>query len=244
MILGKDASKLSKRGGATSIDYYREKGYLPWAVINYLALLGWSTPNSQQFFTKEEIIQKFSLDGINKSPAIFDSQKLQWMNAEYIRRMKSEELTELFIPYLRKKGWIKEKINPLTYEKILRIAELERDRLIVISDIIKLANFFFEKNFSYDDEAVEKKLRKDYVYPLLEKMKDEIGKMDFVREEELEKTLRRLADELHLSTSKIYHPLRVALTGRMKGPGLFELAAVLGKEEIIQRIDRTLNLLD
>ena len=160
MILGKDASKLSKREGATSIDYYREKGYLPWAVINYLALLGWSTPNSQQFFTKEEIIQKFSLNGINKSPAIFDSQKLQWMNAEYIRRMKSEELVELFIPYLRKKGWIKEKINPLTYEKILRIAELERDRLIVISDIIKLASFFFEKDFSYDDEVVEKKTKK------------------------------------------------------------------------------------
>jgi len=243
MILGKDASKLSKRDGATSIDYYREKGYLPWAFINYLALLGWSTSDSQQFFTKEEIIQKFSLDRINKSPAIFDSQKLQWMNAEYIRQMKNEELVKLFIPYLKKKGWIEEKLNPLTYEKILRIAELERDRLIVISDIIELASFFFEKDFSYDNEVVEKKLRKDYVYPLLEKIKTEVGKMDFIGEEELEKILRRLADEFHLSTSKIFHPLRVALTGKMRGPGLFELAAVLGKEEIIQRIDRTLNLL-
>jgi len=243
MILGKDGSKLSKRHGATSVSYYREMGYLPWAVVNYLALLGWSTPDSQQFFTREELIQKFSLERVNKSPAIFDLQKLEWMNAEYIRRMKISELAELLVPYLRKKGWIGEEITPSKYEKILRIIELEKDRLKVLSDIIELADFFFEKDFPYDREAVEKRLKRDYVCPLLKKIKDAVIKMDFLKEKELEETLRQFSRQLGLSTSEVFHPLRVALTGKMRGPGLFELAAVLGKEEVIRRIDRALSLL-
>jgi len=243
MILGKDGSKLSKRHGATSVTYYREKGFLPWALINYLALLGWSTPDSQQFFTKKELIQKFSLERVNKSPAIFDPQKLEWMNAEYIRKTNIKELTEFLIPYLRKKGWVEEKIDEDTYRKIMRIVELEQDRLRVLSDIIELADFFFEKDFSYDAKVIEKRLKEAYVYPLLERIKSEIVNMASFNEKNLEKLLRGLAEEFSFSPSKVFHPLRVALTGRMKGPGLFELAVTLGKEEVIRRIDRTLNYL-
>lgn len=243
MILGKDASKLSKRHGATSVSYYRKEGYLPWALINYLALLGWSTVDSQQFFTREELIQKFTLDRVNKSPAIFDSQKLEWMNAEYIRKTNIHELAELVIPHLRERGWVGEKIDALTYKKIVRISELEKDRLRVLSDIIKLTDFFFEKDFPLDDKSVEKTLKKDYVYSLLKKIKHEIEKMDLLTQDGLEEILRRLAEKLNLSTGKVFHPLRIALTGRMTGPGLFELAEVLGKEEVIRRIDRALKLL-
>jgi len=243
MILGKDGSKLSKRHGATSVSYYREKGYLPWALVNYLALLGWSTPDSQQFFEKEELIQKFSLDRVNKSPAIFDPQKLEWMNAEYIRKMSTEKLTELVIPYLIGKGWVKKKPSSRDYGKVLRIVELEKDRLRVLSDITELADFFFERDFTYDNKAVARRLRKDYVFSLLQKIKDEISKADSLKEEDLERALRRLSEELGLSTGEVFHPLRVALTGRMRGPGLFELAVILGKEEVIRRIDRALNLL-
>ncbi len=244
MILGKDGAKLSKRHGATSITYYREKGYLPWAVVNYLALLGWSTPDSQQFFSQEELIDKFSLDRVNKSPAIFDPQKLEWMNAEYIRKLSKEELTKLIIPYLRKKGWIGEEIDDATYRKVGRIAELERDRLRVLSDIVEFADFFFDKDYTYESKAVEKRLKEDHVPGLLERIKLEVKRMEHFSELELEKLLRKLSEEFSLSTSKIFHPLRVALTGRMKGPGLFELAAVLGKDEVIRRIDRTLDLLN
>ena len=243
MILGKDGSKLSKRHGATSISYYREKGFLPWAVVNYLALLGWSTPDSQQFFEKEELIEKFSLERVNKSPAVFDPRKLEWMNAEYIRKMETEKLVNLLIPYLRKKGWVKEEIDSATYRKIFRITELERDRLHLLSDILEIADFFFEEEFAYDTKAVEKRLNKEYVYPLLKRIKVEIDKMEHLNEENLEVLLRNLSRELSLSTAEVFHPLRVALTGRMKGPGLFELAAVLGKEEVIRRINRALDWL-
>ena len=243
MILGKDGSKLSKRHGATSVSYYREKGYLPWAVVNYLALLGWSTPDSQQFFTREELIEKFSLERVNKSPAIFDPQKLEWMNAEYIRKMDTRKLTELVIPYLKKKGWVKDGLSTDEYNKVLQIVKLEKDRLRVLSDITKLANFFFEKDFPYDEKAVEKRLKKDYVPFLLKRIKEEVEEKKSLEEKDLEETLRRLSEELGLSTSKVFHPLRVALTGKMEGPGLFELACALGKEEVLRRIDRALNLL-
>lgn len=243
MILGKDGSRLSKRHGATSISYYRKQGFIPWAMINYLSLLGWSTVDSQQFFTQEELIQKFSLERVNKSPAIFDAQKLEWMNAEYIRKMSTEELVQFVMPYLKEKGWVGEKVDICTYNKVVRVVELEKDRLRVLSDITKLADFFFEKDFAYDHNSVEKWLRKDYVYVLLEKINHEIAQVKFLTKENLEEVLRRLADELHFSTSKIFHPLRVALTGKMTGPGLFELAEVLGKQEVIRRIDRALEIL-
>jgi len=243
MILGKDGAKLSKRHGTTSITYYREKGYLPWAVVNYLSLLGWSTSDSQQFFTREELIKKFSLERVGKSSAIFDPQKLEWMNAEYIRKMDTNELAELLIPYLRKKGWIKDEVDSVTYRKISRITELEKDRLRTLSDITELADFFFEKEFIYDTKAVKKKLKNDYVCLLLRKAKSELEKFSELNEENLEKTLRKISDELSLSPAKVFHPLRVALTGRMKGPGLFELAAVLGKEEVLRRINRALEML-
>jgi len=211
--------------------------------VNYLALLGWSTPDSREFFAKEELIQKFSLDRVNKAPAIFDPQKLEWMNADYIRRTNTKELAEMLIPYLREKGWIGERMTSSTYNKVLRITELEKDRLRTLSDITELANFFFEKDFPYDKESVKKRLRKDYVPSLLERIKTEVEKTESLTARELERILRKLAEELNLSASKVFHPLRVALTGKMTGPGLFELAEVLGKEEVIRRINRTLSML-
>lgn len=243
MILGKDGSKLSKRHGATAVSYYREKGFLPWAVINYLALLGWSTPDSQQFFEQNELINKFSLERINKSPAVFDPQKLEWMNGEYIRKTNLDELTRLLIPYLKEKGWVKDDLDEEAYRKVRGIVRLEQDRLRTLSDITELADFFFQEDFVYDKKAVEKRLKKEYVHPLLKRIKDEITAMDSLNEAQLEKMMRGLAEELDLSTSKVFHPLRVALTGKMRGPGLFELAAVLGKKEVIRRIDRALQLL-
>jgi len=243
MILGSDGVKLSKRHGAISVSYYREKGYLPWAMVNYLALLGWSTPDSQQFFEKEELIEKFSLEGIGKSAAIFDPKKLEWMNGEYIRRMKPEKLAELFIPHLKRTNLIKGEINHSTHKKIIKVAKLEQERIKVLSQIGDLADFFFKEDFAYDSEGVRKILKKEYVPSLLEKMRKKIEEISFFTEEALEEIARGLSKELSLSTSKVFHPLRVALTGKTRGPGLFELAAVLGKDEVLRRIDRTLKML-
>jgi len=243
MILGSDGVRLSKRHGAVSVSYYREKGYLPWAMVNYLALLGWSTPDSQQFFEKEELIEKFSLKGIGKSAAVFDPKKLEWMNGEYIRRMKSDRLAEFLIPYLKRANLVGEEVNHSTYTKIVKVAKLEQERVKVLSQIVELAGFFFKEDFPYDAEAVKKVLRKDYVFPMLEEMRRRIEGMSSFTEQHLEEMARGLSKEFSLSTSKVFHPLRVALTGKTRGPGLFELAAVLGRKEVLRRIDRTLKML-
>ena len=240
MILGKDGTKLSKRHGATSISYYRKKGYLPWAVVNYLALLGWATSDSQQLFSKEELIKKFNLERVGKNPAVFDIKKLEWMNGEYIRRMKPEEVASLLIPYLKEKGLVKERIEPKEKEMIRKIAQMEQNRLKVLSEITDLADFFFKKDFIYEPKAVEKRLNKEYVPFLLKETKKEINELASFTEEELEDLLRNLTKKFSFSTGEVFHPLRVALTGRTRGPGLFELAVVLGKEEVLRRIDKTL----
>jgi len=267
MILGKDRGKLSKRHGATSISYYREKGYLPWAMVNYLALLGWSTVDSQQFFEKEELVKKFSLEKVGKSAAIFDSQKLEWMNGEYIRRMKPEDLTleirrhlEITNAAMQSLATSDRMTKTFRFEqkkcanmlkqfmdgptKMAQIIRLEQQRIKVLSDFAKAADFFFQEDFSYDPVAVTKRLRKDYVPSLLQKMRRRIEQLSPFDEETLESMARSLSEDYSLSAGKVFHPLRVALTGRMKGPGLFELAVVLGKKEVLRRIDRTLRMLE
>ncbi|MFQ6067527.1 MAG: glutamate--tRNA ligase [bacterium] len=243
MILGGDGTKLSKRHGATSIADYREKGYLPWTMINYLVLLGWSTPESQQFFSREELIRSFSLGRVGKSAAIFDPRKLEWMNGEYIRKFKPNQLLDLLIPYLKRKNWVKKRIDPFTRKKILKVTELEQERIKVLSEITSLADFFFKSDFEYDQVLVDKRLKRDYVAPLLKKMKERIAGLPLFNEKNLERLIRDLASEFSLSPGEAFHPLRVALTGKMRGPGLFELAVVLGKNEVLRRIDRTVEML-
>jgi glutamyl-tRNA synthetase len=243
MILGRDGTKLSKRHGATSVSYYREKGYLPWAMINYLALLGWSTSESQQLFSREELIRSFSLERVGKSAAIFDPRKLEWMNGEYIRKLKPNQLVNLLIPYLRRENWIRKRIDPLTWKKLLKVTELEQERIKVLSEIIDVADFFFKSDFEYDQTLIDKRLKKDYVAPLLKKMRKRMGDLSLFNEKNLERLIRDLASDFSLPPGEAFHPLRVALTGRMKGPGLFELAVVLGKEEVLRRIDKALEML-
>jgi glutamyl-tRNA synthetase len=266
MILGKDGTKLSKRHAATSVSSYREKGYLPWALVNYLALLGWSTADSQQFFEKEELIEKFSLEKIGKSAAIFDSQKLKWMNGEYIRRMNLRDLADGWRRYLEDTNTATQSLSTsvtmaettrLEQEKranmlkqfkemsskMIEIVRLEQERIKIFSDFFEEADFFFEKDFNYDSAAVDKRLKKDYVPLLLEEIRKRVEQLSPLREETLEDMARNLSKDFSLTTGQVFHPLRVSLTGKMKGPGLFELAVVLGKKEVLRRIDRTLEML-
>ena len=266
MILGRDGAKLSKRHAATSVFSYRKKGYLPWALVNYLALLGWSTADSQQFFEKEELIEKFSLGKVGKSAAIFDSQKLEWMNGEYIRRMNLRDLkdgvyrylkdidttmqslstsvgmTEIAQPEQEKRAKILKQFREMP-GKMTEIIRLEQERIKVFSDFLEEADFFFDKGFNYDSAAVEKRLKKDYVPLLLKEIRKRIEQLSPFSEETLEDMARNLSKDLSLTTGQVFHPLRVSLTGKMKGPGLFELAVVLGKKEVIRRIDRALGML-
>lgn len=266
MILGRDGAKLSKRHAATSVSSYRKKGYLHWALVNYLALLGWSTVDSQQFFEKEELIEKFSLGKVGKSAAIFDSQKLEWMNGEYIRRMNLRDLKDGVYRYLKNIDTTMQSLSTsvemaeiarLEQEKranmlkqfrempnkMTEIIRLEQERIKTFSDFLEEADFFFDKDFNYDSTAVDKRFKKDYVPLLLKEIKKRIEQLSPFSEETLEGMARNLSKDFSLTTGQVFHPLRVSLTGKMKGPGLFELAVVLGKKEVIRRIDRTLEML-
>ncbi len=240
MIMGNDGGRLSKRHDATAITQYRDDGYLPEAMVNYLALLGWSTEDSQQIFTVDELIDKFTLERCGKASAIFDSQKLLWMNGEYIRKSSLDRIVGLSIPYLQKEGLVNDR-TPKEYIK--KTIALAHERLKLISDVPSLTDFFFKEEIALDEKAVNKVLVKENVADVLSAIRNEFKKLndeDF-KAGNLEDVVRRTAEGLELKTGQVFHPVRVAVSGRTFGPGLFEMLEVLGKEKVIKRIDKVLN---
>ena len=228
-ILGPDGKKkLSKRDGDVNVLDYKSKGYLPESVINFLALLGWNDGTTQEIFSTKELIEKFSIDRIQKSPAIFDITRLDWMNGEYIRNnVSEEELIEnlkQFIP----SDWLKDKPY---FKKVLA---LDRDRIKRFDEARYIMEIFFEAPV-VDKELLYQKDDKAVVQLWLSRVMDEISKINFDHDE-VENCLRSLCDKLAVTPSRLFSALRVGLTGRTKAPGLFDIFVTLGKEESIKRL--------
>ncbi|MBI4778340.1 glutamate--tRNA ligase [Candidatus Desantisbacteria bacterium] len=230
LILGTDKSPLSKRHGAVSVMAYQEQGFLPEAMVNYLALLGWSTTMSQQLFSKEEMIKKFSLKRIVKNPAVFDMEKLQWMNGVYIKQADPKELASLcreFIPDHLQNGDI-----PL--EEIIR---LYQERIRVLPEIYSLGDFFFSSKVHIPEEICQEVLSKDGTGQIKKKKKKVLGALEIFDVGTIEEALRAMAERLGIKAGDIIHPLRAVLTGKKASPGIFEVAALLGQERVVQRIE-------
>ena len=242
LVLGKKGEKLSKRHGATSADEYRKQGYLPEAMINYLVRLGWSYDDQEEVFTIDELIEKFTLDRVGTSSGIFDQQKLLWLNGEYIAKMDIDARTKAVIPFLREAGLIGADVPPEKYEWIKAIVTAIGDRLKTLTQIIDYAGAFFVDELEYDEKAVQKRLRKDYVPQMLEDLKGIFQTTEPFDEARLEEDIRAYSEKTGLSGSKIIHPLRVALTGKSVGPGIFETVALVGRERAIQRLDEGIEL--
>lgn len=239
MILGPDGARLSKRHGHTSVLDYRKEGYLQEALINYLALLGWSTEDSQQLFTNEELEEKFSLDRCGISPSTFDPLKLLWLNGEKIRSKSNDELYDLFIDWIKYtgnegiiEGWDKEKLK--------KAIVLEHDKIKLLSDIPKLVDFFFVDEVEYMEEAVNRTLlsdkSKETAKMVLEESVERLAKQEDFSAAALEEYARSLAEEKGIKTGQVFHPLRVAVSGRTQGPCLFQMLSLIGKDEVIKRI--------
>jgi len=255
MILGSDGARLSKRHGATSLEYYENEGYLPEAMMNYLALLGWATEDSQQIFTRGELITKFSLERCAKSAAIFDPQKLLWMNGEYIRKMKIydfwKELTEPLIkPFIMDvlKEIAPEVKENKEFEKIMdrvKVAvSLEQEKIKLLKDIPNLIVYMLKEdleNDDYEEEAKEKVLKVSGVKQILSDCKDRLARLEDFSEEKIEREIRNYTKESSRKTSEVFHPIRVAVSGRTRGPGLFALLSFLGKERVLKRMEYTIN---
>lgn len=228
LILGPDKSKLSKRHGAVSINIYRQQGYLPEAMINFMVLLGWNPGTDQEIFSLKELERIFSLDKIGKSGAVFNIEKLDWLNGYYIRQMKIDDLTKLCLPYL----------PPNDFYYLKKIVALEQERIKKLSEITEKTEYFFTDKLDYEPELLRWKNMNDQeiknALEQLEKKLLEIKEKDFVQNK-LKNILIPLAEKLG-DKGKLLWPLRVALTGLKASPGPFEIMEILGKEKTLQRI--------
>ncbi|NPV53243.1 MAG: glutamate--tRNA ligase [Firmicutes bacterium] len=254
MILGPDRSKLSKRHGATSVTQYRDMGYLPEALVNYLALLGWAYDAEHEIFSTEELIEKFSLEGVSKNAAIFDPKKLEWMNGQYIRMADPDRIMRLAIPFLQSGGLLPEKASKASAggakdeeevdSGVSRVIQLFKDRMKTVKDIVELADYFFTDNIRYDEAAVKKFLARPRLAGIFGELIERLGRLEPFTQEGIEAVMRGLAAELGLKAGDVIHPTRVALTGRAVSPGLFEVMEVLGKETVLKRLAATRDKLE
>ena len=235
MIYGSDRKKLSKRHGAVAVTAYEQQGYLSEAMVNYLSLLGWSTSDSQQLFRLDDLVGKFSLEGCSKSPSIFDFQKLEWMNGEYIRSMNIDELALRAEPFVEASG-----LEVKDRERLKKAISMEQEKIKLLKDIPGLIDFMFKEEIDYEEGVKEKVLSKEGVKEILEGMRDAIRNMKDFNEQELETIIRKYCEDKGIKTSMVFHPLRVAVSGRTKGPGLFVMMGFIGREKVLERIENSL----
>ncbi len=238
LILAPDRTKLSKRHGATSVGQYREMGFLPEALFNYLALLGWSSKDDREFFTKEELINLFTLESVNKAPAVFDIDKLKWMNHHYISKADDERICRLALPYMIEKKWIKEDSNCSL--KLLNTVNAVKGNMETIKDIIKVAAPFFEEIDLVKTEEEQRILKQGESKIVFSYLIGKLQNIEFT-EGELDKFINELKTALKLPGKKIYHPMRIALIGSKSGPELTKIMLILGKERVIDRFSKALN---
>lgn len=237
MILGPDGAKLSKRHGATSVLEYRDQGFLPEALRNYLALLGWATKNSQDLFTPEELISSFDLDGCQKNPATFDTAKLTWMNGEYIRNTPVPKLLDLAKPFLVSAG-----LSFGSGPNLEKTVTLEHQKFKKLTDIPSLIDFFY-KPLEITPKAREKSLSAPGVQKIVEDLASRFEALESFTEKEIEASVRRYCEENGLKPGQVFHPLRAAVSGRTDGPTLFLMIEIMGRAEVVSRLRQTLGVL-
>jgi glutamyl-tRNA synthetase len=226
LLHGPDGKKLSKRHGAASVQELRDAGYLPEAVRNYIALLGWGYDESTTFFTGPELIEAFSLERVGRSPAVFDEQKLRWMNGRYVREMDPDELTRLLEERLGRSG--------------LRAAVgIAQEKMQTLDDFWRLAGFLVEPQ-PIDEKAWSKVMR-DGASENLARAREALAGVEPFDQDGVERALRELVDDLGVKGKDVFQPVRVAISGSTVSPGIFESVALLGRDETLRRIDSALS---
>jgi glutamyl-tRNA synthetase len=244
MVMGKDGQKLSKRHGSTSVREFRNEGYLPEALLNYVSLLGWSYDDSREFFSREELEELFSLEKLNKAPGVFDYKKLAWFNGQYIRQKEDGELKEALIPFLMRDGIISDPPTEDERRIIDNFIPLVKPRLKALGEIAPLVRFLFQ-DVEADDPgiAVPKKLDPAKTVEVLEAGRELISRLDSLGDEEMEEEFRVRAEELEVKLGDMMGPLRVGLTGSTVSPPLIESCRLIGTDESLRRIDRLISVL-
>ncbi|HEX7358474.1 MAG TPA: glutamate--tRNA ligase [Ignavibacteriaceae bacterium] len=237
LLLNPDRSKLSKRQGDVAVEDYRDKGYLKEALINFVALLGWNAGDDKEFYYLDELINNFSLERVNKSGAVFDLQKLNWLNAEHLRKKTDSELLEMLKTEIQKSKF---KDQNYSDKFLLLIINSMKERVSFIKEFIDTCTYFYEAPTEYEQKAIEKNWKTDTPNQLL-KLKEEFAALSNPTKEDFENSLTKISEQLNVGKGKLIHPLRLALSGQSTGPGMFDLLFILGKDEVITRIDTALN---
>ncbi len=237
LIMDPEGGRMSKRAGATAVTEYRTMGFLPEAIVNYLMLLGWSPGNNQEVVTVQTALKNFSIKKINKAGAAFSMEKLTWINGQYIKQMDALKLTEALTPVLIKAGYIDDAYDRQTLQNIVN---LFKPRLSTLNDFLDWAGFVFVDNYFRDEEARTKYLTSDKAkaFALLS---ERLGALKEYSIKTAEEAFRKVVDELGIPAGDLVHPVRVALTGRAIGPGLFETMGILGKNKTITRLNSSFN---
>ena len=233
MILGPDKKKLSKRHGAQSVMEYKKMGYLPQAVVNYLVRLGWSY-GDQEEFTREELIEKFSLEAVGRSAAAINPGKLDWLNSQYIKKIELEELVQRVRPFIEAKGY-SNIVSDLLRKAILSL----RERVKTLVEMADLSEFYFCEEIVYDEKAAGKFLNQE-ITPMLEQVVTSLSKESTLEKENVHRLIQQLAETRREPLVKIAQPIRVALTGRTVSPPIDEVIEVLGKGEVIRRLHKAI----
>jgi nondiscriminating glutamyl-tRNA synthetase len=237
LILGKDRTKMSKRHGSTWVEHYRDQGYLPDAIVNFLALLGWSPEGEQEFFTIEELVEQFSFDRVAKNPAIFDIDKLNWMNSHYIKKSPLDKITRLCVPYLIDAGFIQEDEVEAKFEWLKQVVETVRESLTVLSEIPAKTEIFFKDKISLEEENVHI-LKREHVKELINAFLKLLDETDRHIDDNLAKQIfKKVQKTTGVKGKNLYMPMRIMLTGKTHGPELFKVCSIMGKERLIKRLE-------
>jgi len=222
------------------IEQYKELGYLPEAVLNFIVLLGWSPKGEEEIFSKEELIAQFDLDRVSKSPAVFDMDKLNWMNNHYLKKADPAHVVELSLPHLQKAGFVPETLSGEQQEWVARLIGLNQERMQYAAEIVPLSELFFQADVVFENEEAKAVLNEESVPVVLKAFLDQVEQAESFAPENMAPMLKAVQKETGFKGKQLFMPIRVALTGQTHGPDLNMTLYLLGKQKVADRLNKLL----
>ena len=239
LLLNSDKSKLSKRQGDVAVEDYMKKGYLKEALINFVALLGWNYGDDKEFYEMEELCENFSLERVHKAGAVFNLEKLNWLNYEHLRQKPNNVILGLLKNELTQSKYSEQ---VYTEEYLLQVIEAMKERVSFVKEYLTKSPYFFEPPVEYDENVLKKRWKEDSP-ELLKKLCDNFSELTNPANEDYENALHKTAEQMDVGNGKLIHPLRVSVSGMGEGPGVYDIVVVIGKDETLKRIDRAIEKL-
>lgn len=240
LILGEDHKKMSKRHGATSVTEYRNMGYLPEAVVNYLALLGWTPKGEQEIFTEEELIKQFSMKRVSSNDAVFDINKLNWINFQYMKKLDADQLYDLIFPFLVKAGYVDAAVSEGKKDWLKKVIWFMKDHIYFAGQAAEELKFFFEDMPTLTDEDVLAIMKAETSGKLLRAFIEDLKALETFDQAAIKKCFNACMKAQGIKGKAAYEPTRIALTGVTQGPGMFEMMELFGREKTMDRLEAAL----